>query len=158
MIVGLNLKGSDKNPSVWICLPEMEWGEAYSDSEIVESILGMEPEMVVIDAPLRVPEGLFREEDEYLRKAGFDVISPKFKGMLPLVERAMRISSGLENHGIRVLEANSKAFSFLVRPGILKEKIGKDNKDLREALTAALLGDLLMNGKAKTVGKMIVLA
>ncbi|HIP65487.1 MAG TPA: DUF429 domain-containing protein, partial [Pyrodictium sp.] len=70
----------------------------------------IKPKLVVIDSPLAFPrQGWFRNVDIVMRRLGYKVLPPMWKGMQMLVERAVRIKNLLEEVGIHVLETHPRS-------------------------------------------------
>jgi len=106
----------------------------------------IEPDIIAIDAPFSFPEeGYYRDSDKKLQELGFKPLSPRFPGMQPLVERAMKLVSELrENY--RVIEVFPRATE-----GILG--LGEKKTHEYDALLCALTGKYYFQGKFRAVGK-----
>jgi len=147
-VVGLDLAGAEKNPTGFFFLGK-EKGKVkllFSDSEILEEIERVKPDVIAIDAPLSFPKhGFYRDGDILLRKLGVKPLSPKFPGMRMLVARGIRLANVIRKIS-EVIEVypyasanilNIHTHSDLKRFGSFPEPKNKDEFDaLLCALTA----------------------
>lgn len=147
MYVGLDLAGSPKNPTGWFILPSMNHGIVHTDDEIIEICKGAE--VVAIDGPLSFPDEWYRDCDIELMKMGFNVLSPKLKGMIPLARRAMNLKSMLNERGITVVETLASASRKIL--GIERDEHGM-TRDEADAFACSIVAMLYSSGKATAVG------
>jgi len=139
-VVGIDLAGSEANPSGWAVLDGLEVRTAIlrADDELIEATLGARPALVAIDAPLSLPEeGYMRKVDRELHRLGFPVLPPMFPAMKKLTLRGIRLAQELQALGLEVIE---------VHPASTRKALGlpvKGRKAVQEALLAlGLKGDL----------------
>jgi predicted nuclease with RNAse H fold len=107
-ILGIDLAGKDINPT-GICFLEddrMNLFTIYTDEDILDCINEIEPDVIVIDAPLSLPKGRcclekececadgghFRQAEREIRQYGH-VLPLTFQGMKMLTMRGVKISS-----------------------------------------------------------------
>jgi predicted nuclease with RNAse H fold len=129
----------------------------YSDEQIVSAILADSVVLVSVDAPLvEVPR--FREVDRVAIGKGFRVMSPTFKHMRKLTERAWKLYKELLIAGVQVIETHPR--SALKSSGVgdvvsLASTVGVDlgqlgsrlvRKDLADALVAAIVALCYLRG------------
>jgi len=147
-VIGIDLAGKDKNPTGFCVMIDgkTEVRLLRTDEEILKAVDGVEPDVVAVDAPFSFPEhGYYRDSDQKLQEEGFKPLSPRFPGMQPLVERAMKLVPELRK-SYRVIEAFPRA----------TEKIlGLEEKKTHEydALLCALTGKYYFQGKFRAMGK-----
>ncbi len=112
-VLGLDLAGSPKRKTGYAFLKDKKLvvGTLYTDEEILEISKGFK--LVMIDAPLSLPEGRksiedrgphFRECDLLLKKSGHRFFPISLGPMRMLTERGMRLASILRSEGLEVLE------------------------------------------------------
>jgi len=169
--VGIDLAGSEANPSGWALLEGDIARTALlrSDEEILEETRKADPELVAIDAPLTLPrEGYTREVDRAMHKLGLHVLPPLFPAMKKLTLRGIRLAKALEREGLPVIEvhpASTRKVLGLPTKGagaIQEALLGIGLKgDLEErrlsiheldAITAALTASLHLLGLSEVVG------
>lgn len=115
MIVGgLDPSGSPKRPSglalIDVVSNEIVYADLlYSDKEIIDTILKYNPSVIAIDSPLSLTERGFREVDILMKKMGYPVLPPSWRGMRMLVIRSLKIMNELNGHGIIVIETHPKS-------------------------------------------------
>lgn len=138
--VGIDLAGSEANPSGWALLEGLEVRTALikPDEEIIRATLSARPSLVAIDAPLSLPRaGYTRKVDREMHKLGFPVLPPLFPAMKKLTLRGMRLAEELAAEGLEVIE---------VHPASSRKALGlpvKGRKAVQDALLAlGLKGDL----------------
>ncbi len=153
MYLGLDLSGLPSNPTGWFSLPSMEHGVAYSDGQILD--ICRNHEIIAIDAPLSLPSEWFRDCDMELFRLGFKPLSPRLKGMLPLVERAMKLSRILGEEGKKVIEVFAKASSSILNLSRdwAEKRAGKMTGDEFDAMACALTAMLYARGKFRRLGR-----
>lgn len=142
-IVGLDLAGKETNETGF-CLYVNVAGRAnstfkilISDDDIMAAIEEAKPDIIAVDAPFSFPkEGFFRIADNMLKKKGFDPLSPVFRGMQPLVKRAMRLVEILRSKGYKVIEVFPEASEKILNI----DKAADANEHEYDALLCALTG------------------
>ena len=182
MIVGIDLAGSDKRPTGFCVLKDMEvkcW-LVYTDKDIIEAVDFFKPKIVAIDAPLSLPRG--RESIDkiskiHLRGCDRKLLKMKIKffpitlgPMRMLTKRGMRLKKLLESNGHRVIEVYPGAAQDILgiprkqkglevlRRGLtnlgLKGQINKRKitGDELDAITCALVGKMFLEGNALAIG------
>jgi predicted nuclease with RNAse H fold len=147
-IIGIDLAGKDKNPTGF-CVMTDSGTEARllrTDEDILKAVEEIEPDVIAVDAPFSFPkEGYYRDSDVRLQEEGFKPLSPVFRGMRPLVERAMKLVPELRKN-YRVIE---------VFPRATEKILGLEEKKTHEydALLCALTGKYYFQGKFRSMGK-----
>ncbi|MEM1564247.1 MAG: DUF429 domain-containing protein [Candidatus Bathyarchaeia archaeon] len=170
-IIGIDLAGKEKNPTglaVWqnrtvkTCL-------IYTDKEILKKLTCINPKIVAIDAPLKLPKnGIFRKADKELIKKGYRVFPPGLPAMKKLTLRAVKLHKLITEAGIKTIE---------VHPTSTRKALGMPTKDWKkiqsilkqiglsgtlnkhpltpheiDAVTAALTGYLHIKGLTESIG------
>lgn len=105
---GLDLAGTTKKPSGYGIVENgmlREWGVLYDDSEIVNKFIKQRVSLVAIDAPLSHAKG-YRKVDLRLRRMGFKLLPPGWRGMRTLVNRALKLVGVFSKYNIRVIETH----------------------------------------------------
>lgn len=179
--LGIDLAGSSTRPT-GMCLLDESYNArtwlAYSDEEIVEAAFTFRPSIIAIDAPLSLPLGRrsleersgphLRDCDRALKELGIRFLPVTLGPMRALTARGIRLKSLLEGNGFTVIEVYPggaqdvlgiprKTVSLaLLREGL--EKLGIRGlqagvtADELDAVTAALVGMLYLNGSAVVLG------
>ncbi len=174
-IAGIDLAGSPDNKTGLCILRIDEKGKGeekfvetkilHSNSEIIEELKKINPDVIAIDAPL-TSEGENRLCDEELRKYG--ALPLKLKGMNALAKRGKGFAGELRKLNLNFIEIFSTAtaknlgyydqdimkvqknlISFGVKGDTEKRILSKDETD---AIFAALTGYLQMKGLTEEVG------
>jgi predicted nuclease with RNAse H fold len=150
---------------------ELSVQQLFTDEEIVIKTISHFPGLVVIDAPLSLPEApqeYMRKADRIMQSKGYRVLPPRFKSMEKLSKRALKVVAQLKNNEAKVIEAHPlptrKALEIstkdceeiqeiLINIG-LKGDIQKRPLTPHEidAATAALTGYLYLTEKAELIG------
>ncbi len=171
VIIGIDLAGKEENPTgfaVWrnktvkTCL-------VYTNKEILEKVFHVNPKIVAIDAPLKLPKnGIFRKADKMLIEKGYRVFPPGLPAMEKLTLRAIELNRLITERSIQTIE---------VHPTSTRKALGMPTKDWKtiqnilkctgldgslsehmltpheiDAITAALTGYLYMKGLTEIVG------
>jgi len=146
----------------------------YTDSEILNAVLRLKPDVVAVDAPLTLPKGRrsiddargphLRECDRALLKMGIRFFPVTLGPMRMLTARGIRLRSELERLGFNVIEVYPGGAQDLLgiprksrgleglRRGL--EKLGvkglseRMTGDELDAVTAAYVGLLYLKGEA----------
>ncbi len=147
-VIGIDLAGKDKNPTGFCIMinGKTEVRLLHSNEEILKVVDEIEPDVIAVDAPFSFPEdGYYRDSDNKLQEEGFKPLSPRFPGMQPLVERAMKLVPELRKN-YRVIE---------VFPRATEKILGLEEKKTHEydALLCALTGKYYYEGKFRAIGK-----
>jgi predicted nuclease with RNAse H fold len=153
-VVGLDLAGMDKNDTGFCLLGDkIEVKLLHRDSEILEEINRVKPDLIAIDAPFGFPViGQWRPGEAQLIKRGFNPVNTHIPSMALLVKRAIELVKILREKGYRVIEVYSKASAKIL--GTTKEP--RKNKDEYEALLCALTGKAYLEGEAEDLDGIIV--
>jgi predicted nuclease with RNAse H fold len=179
-VLGLDLAGVESRPTGLCILKGMkaETCLVYKDEEILKRIGEIEPEIVAVDAPLSLPAGRgsveqrtnvhLRECDKELLRRGIKFFPVTLGPMRKLTCRGMNLKRTLENRHFRVIEVYPGGAQDVLgiprkqrglerlRAGL--EKAGVKGLDDRmsdhelDAVTCALVGKLLLEGKSVTYG------
>ncbi|MBX5320597.1 MAG: DUF429 domain-containing protein [Candidatus Bathyarchaeota archaeon] len=171
VIIGIDLAGKEKNPTgfaVWenarvkTCL-------IYTDNEILERVSCVNPTIVAIDAPLKLPKrGILRKVDEMLIKKGYRVFPPGLPAMKTLTLRAVRLNKLITEKGLKTIETHPastrKALNMPTKDwetiqAILKSMGVRGTLEERrltphelDAVTAALTGYFHTQGLTEALG------
>lgn len=117
-IIGIDLAGKSENPT-GICFLDVDklyFSIAFDDDEILRYITKINPSLIVIDAPLSLPQGRCCLSNEcscsklggHFRKA--EVEMRQFGRTLPLTFRGMRM---LTERGIRLADELKKEYKVI---------------------------------------------
>jgi len=163
LVIGIDLAGKPENDTGF-CVLESIAGRTktatkilHGDDEIlaaVEAAGGKEKvDVIAIDAPFSFPkEGYWRRSDRELMERGFKPLSPVFKGMQPLVKRAMNLVAFLRSKGYKVVETFPQAVAQILN----MEKSAEANQDEYDALLCALAGKAWFEKKFEDFDGIIV--
>lgn len=170
-VVGIDLAGNPKNDTGFCCM-EIKDDKKYvstrilhSDSEIIDKLMEIKPELIAIDAPLTYT-GVNRKCDEDLHKYG--ALPVTLKGMETLARRGTRLAAKLKRMNFRFIEifstATAKILGFydkkeiVMQRNLIKSGIGGDiekrflTRDELDAIFAAITACLYLNGSTEAVG------
>jgi predicted nuclease with RNAse H fold len=180
-VVGIDLAGSQKR-NTGICTLKKDSISfctiVHTDREIINYIEKEDPTLIAIDAPLNLPPGRksmedkngehFRPCDRELLRRGIRFFPITLGPMRLLTERGIRLKRFLTRRGYAVIEVYPGAAQDIwnigrKQDGLPKlskglEKLGvkglnkKMNGDELDAITAALVGQLFLRGKAEVLG------
>ena len=182
-VVGIDLAGSPKR-NTGICTLKKEiitpCTIVHTDQEIISYIEKENPALIAVDAPLNLPPGRrsmedkngehFRPCDRELLRRGIRFFPITLGPMRLLTERGIRLKRTLTRRGHSVIEVYPGAAQDIwhtgrkqdglskLRKGL--EKLGikglnkKMNGDELDAITAALVGELFLRGKAEVLGNL----
>ncbi len=155
--VGIDLAGLSKNPTGLASMNgNVKTEIVHNDNEIISFVKSHKPDIVIFDAPLSFPaRGYFRSCEVELKNEGYEPLSPMFRGMRPLVERAIKLSIELRNHGFNVFETSSVIIRKILRVDdkFIRERYPYATKDEIDAILCALVGKLHLKRKTKSYGK-----
>ncbi len=181
VVVGVDLAGSPKR-FTGVCTMSgrtiLSCAAVQTDADILALIDGAQPELVVIDAPLRLPPGRrslddrngehFRPCDRILLKRGIKFFPITLGPMRMLTERGIRLRRWLERRNIPALEMypggaqdvwgiRRKQYGLpRLRSGL--DKLGINGLDPEmthdelDAVTGAYVGVLYLQGRAELIG------
>jgi len=180
-VVGVDLAGSPKR-NTGICTLEKDnitfCTIVHTDQEIIRYVEKEEPALITIDAPLNLPPGRKSIEDkngEHFRPCDRELLRRNIRffpitlgPMRLLTKRGIHLKRVLARRGYAVIEVYPGAAQDIwhtgrkqdglsrLRRGLqklgvkgLNKKMGGDELD---AVTAALVGQLLLRGKAEVLG------
>ena len=180
-VVGIDLAGSPKRDT-GICTLEEDAITSctivHTDEEIVDYVVRDHPDLVTVDAPLNLPPGRrsiedrrgghFRPCDSELLTRGIRFFPITLGPMRMLTARGIRLKRALAKRGYKVVEVYPGAAQDIWKTGrkqdglpkLLKglRKLGvkglrkKMNGDELDAVTAALVGQFFLHGKAEVLG------
>lgn len=180
-VVGIDLAGNPKR-STGICTLKKDHIASctilHTDQEIITYVEKESPALVAIDAPLNLPPGRksiedrngehFRPCDRELLKRGIRFFPITLGPMRLLTKRGIRLKRALTARGYAVIEVypgaaqdiwhTGRKQDGLSRLGKGLEKLGvkglnqKMNGDELDAVTAALVGQFFLRGKAEVLG------
>jgi predicted nuclease with RNAse H fold len=170
-IVGIDLTGSERRATGWALLDgAVATTKAIrSDEELLHETLAASPDIVSIDSPLSIPEGvtdpdntgirpIYRRCELALKRMGISVFWCLLPTMKSLTMRGMRLASELRKHSLKVIESYPGAAQDLLgiprkgssleelkqgmaRIGIAGEYLtARVSHDEVDAITSALVG------------------
>jgi predicted nuclease with RNAse H fold len=179
-IVGLDLAGVESRPTGVCVLKDMraETSLVYKDEEILKRIEESKAKIVAIDAPLSLLAGRdsidqrtdvhLRECDKELLRRGIKFFPVTLGPMRKLTNRGINLRRTLENKRFRVIEVYPGGAQDILgisrkqrglgrlRAGLEKAGIVGLNDRMSDheldAVTCALVGKLLLEGKSVTYG------
>ncbi len=170
-LIGIDLAGNPRNDTGF-CVLEIKDDKKivrteilHSDSEIMEKIKEVNPDLIAIDAPLTF-SGINRKCDEELQKYG--TLPVTLRGMEILAKRGSRLAEELRKENFKLIEifatGTAKILGLydslernmqknLLNSGILgdteKRLLSRDELD---SIFAAITGYLYLNNSAESVG------
>jgi uncharacterized protein YprB with RNaseH-like and TPR domain/predicted nuclease with RNAse H fold len=170
-IVGIDLTGSERRATGWALLDgAVATTKAIrSDEELIRDTLVAKPDIVSIDSPLSMPEGvtepdnigdrpIYRRCELALKRMGISVFWCLLPTMKSLTMRGMRLAAAFREHGLEVIESYPGAAQDLLgipRKGSSLEELkqgmarigisgdylsGPVSHDEVDAITSALVG------------------
>jgi predicted nuclease with RNAse H fold len=179
-IVGLDLAGVESRPTGLCVLKDMkaETFIVFTDEEVLKGIEESKPKIVAVDAPLSLPAGResieqrtnvhLRECDKELLQRGIKFFPITLGPMRKLTNRGINLRRILENKHFRVIEVYPGGAQDILgiprkQQGLNKLKAGLEKAGVRglnnrmsdhelDAVTCALVGKLLLEGKSVTYG------
>lgn len=180
-VVGIDLAGSPKR-STGICTLKKDnltfCAIVHTDQEIINYIEKENPTLIAIDAPLNLPPGRksmedkngehFRPCDRELLRRGIRFFPITLGPMRLLTKRGIHLKRVLTRRGYPVIEVYPGAAQDIWHTGRKQEGLSKLRKGLEklglkglnnqmngdelDAVTAALVGQLFLHGKAEVLG------
>ncbi|MBM3309510.1 MAG: DUF429 domain-containing protein [Candidatus Altiarchaeales archaeon] len=170
-VVGIDLAGSSRNETGFCVLvvegerKVVETKILYSNEELFSAIVGVKPDLVAVDAPLKY-DGVNRKCDEALRQYG--ALPATLPGMETLAKRGVLVARELERLGVKFIEVYSTASAkilgvynmeeFSMQKNLLSLSLDGDVnkrlliKDELDAISAAVTAYLHLLGQTKVVG------
>lgn len=160
-VIGIDLTGSEDKESGWAYLKSdfAVCKRIKSNSEIIESIRRLNPDVVSIDSPLAFPQGrccsrkdcecrkygIMRKSERSLRHFGINVYPCLIDSMINLTTRGMSLAKQIRNMGYKVIESYpGVAQDILQIPR--KGKTVEQFQHLKQGLASfGIVGDLLDN-------------
>lgn len=170
-IVGIDLTGSERRATGWALLDgsQATTKVIHTDGDLLAETLATAPDVVSIDSPLSMPEGItdpgnigdapiYRRCELALKRMGISVFWCLLPTMKSLTTRGMRLATEFRNHGLKVIESYPGAAQDLLgipRKGAsleeLKQGMGRIGisgdyltrnvrHDEVDAITSALVG------------------
>lgn len=180
-VVGIDLAGSPKRDT-GICTLKKDritfCATVHTDQEIITYVEKENPAVVAIDAPLNLPPGRrsiedkrgehFRPCDRELLRRGIRFFPITLGPMRLLTKRGIRLKKALTARGYSVIEVYPGAAQDIWQTGRKQNGLSKLRKGLEklgvkglrqqmsgdelDAVTAALVGQLFLSGKAELLG------
>jgi len=180
LVAGIDLAGVAHRPSGWCLLKGLKAETAllYSDEEILACVRKEKPGLVAVDAPLTLPPGResisqksrfhLRPCDEELKRRKIPFFPITLGPMRSLTERGIKLRRILEEEAFRVIEIYPGGAQDIWKIPRVKHNLSGLRGGLRrlgisglrsdatghelDAATAALVGLLLLQGKAEVYG------
>jgi predicted nuclease with RNAse H fold len=180
-VIGIDLAGSPKR-NTGICTLKKNYltlcSIVHTDQEIFNYVEKTNPALIAIDAPLSLPPGRksiedrsgehFRPCDRELLKRGIRFFPITLGPMRLLTERGIRLKRALTARGYRVIEVYPGAAQDIWKTGRKQDGLSRLRKGLQrlgvkgfhknmigdelDAVTAALVGQWFLRGKAVVLG------
>jgi len=180
-VVGIDLAGSPKR-STGICTLKKDnltfCTIVHTDQEIINYIEKENPSLIAVDAPLNLPPGRksmedkngehFRPCDRELLRRGIRFFPITLGPMRLLTKRGIHLKRVLTRRGYPVIEVYPGAAQDIWHTGRKQDGLSKLRKGLEklgliglnskmkgdelDAVTAALVGQLFLRGKAEVLG------
>ena len=180
-VVGIDLAGSP-NRRTGMCTLRGRFAsnivELFNDDEILKYLNDQRPDIVTIDAPLSLPPGRrsiddrsgkhFRACDEELRRRRIRFFPITLGAMRILTDRGIRLKRQIESMGMKVIEIYPGGAQDLwniprkqgglenLRAGLeelgIKGLVKAITGDELDAVSAAIVGNLFLHGKAEVYG------
>jgi hypothetical protein len=180
-VVGIDLAGSPRR-NTGICTLKKETLTSctivHTDQEIIHSVEKENPSLIAIDAPLNLPPGRKSIEDkngEHFRPCDRELLRRSIRffpitlgPMRLLTKRGIHLKRVLIRRGYPVIEVYPGAAQDIwhtgrkqdglskLRKGLEKLGVNGLNKRMKgdelDAITAALVGQLFLRGKAEVLG------
>lgn len=170
-VVGIDLAGNPKNDTGF-CSMNVKDNKKYvstrvlhSDSEIIDKLKEIEPDLTAIDAPL-IYTGINRKCDDDLK--GYGALPATLRGMETLARRGVRLANELKMMNFSFIEvfstATAKILGFydknegIMQKNLIKSGIEGDTgrrfltKDELDAIFAAMTAFLYLSGSIEKVG------
>ncbi len=170
-IVGIDLTGSERRATGWALLDgcHASTQSLRTDAELIRETIAARPDIVSIDSPLSMPEGvtdcdsvgsspIYRKCELALKRMGISVFWCLLPTMKGLTTRGMMLAAELRKHGLTVIESYPGAAQDLLgipRKGSSLEELKKGmgrigisgpyltdhvTHDEVDAITSALVG------------------
>lgn len=176
-VVGIDLTGSEKRASGIASLWEngqVQTIRLKTDEEIVTEVLVAKPDLISIDSPLSLPEDptkIYRECELTLKRRGIGVYWCLLPSMEKLTRRGIGLAGLFRKYGHRVIESYPGAAQDIL--GIPRKSKGVQllaealaeygikgdlavSHDELDAITAAIVGQLYLEGKYEALGCLIL--
>ncbi|ODS37506.1 MAG: hypothetical protein A7315_04000 [Candidatus Altiarchaeales archaeon WOR_SM1_79] len=170
-VVGIDLAGNPKNDTGF-CSMEVKDDKKHvstqilhSDSEIIDKLKEIKPELIAIDAPLTY-KGVNRKCDNDLQKYG--ALPVTLRGMEVLAKRGTKLADELKRMNFKFIEvfstATAKILGFhdkketVMQKNLIKSGIEGDvgrrflTKDELDAIFAAMTAYLYVSNSTETIG------
>lgn len=164
VVGGVDLSGTPKRPTGIAIVREgalIYADKVFYDDEIIDILRRYGTCLVAIDAPLSMAK-TYRKVDLAMKKRGFKVLPPGWRGMRILTLRAMRIKRILEAMGIKVIETHPssaikssglhdivKLIEFFVK--VYDRSFMTKGKDVVDAVIAACVAWSYVQGRSMMV-------
>lgn len=179
-IIGIDLTGSENRPSGFAVLnwPEVSTVRVKSDEIILQQVKYCNPDLISIDSPLSLPEDpnkIYRECELTLKRRGIGVYWCLLPSMEKLTRRGIALADRLRAAGYEVIESYPGAAQDILGiprkkekgkiqtdrlvEGLWKYGIQGDfsvSHDELDAITAAIVGKLYLDGEYEQLGCMIL--
>jgi len=182
-VVGIDLAGSPRRDTGICTLNQSHMTfctTLHTDQEIIKYVENENPTLVAIDAPLNLPPGRksfedrngehFRPCDRELLRRGIRFFPITLGPMRLLTKRGIRLKRALTARGYSVIEVYPGAAQDIWHTGRKQDGLSKLRKGLEklgvkglsqelsgdelDAVTAALVGQLFLRGKAEVLGDL----
>jgi predicted nuclease with RNAse H fold len=176
-VIGIDLTGSEKRASGIACLGssgKVETCRLKTDLEITGCVWVSNPRLVSIDSPLSTPEDptkIYRDCELTLKRRGIGVYWCFLPSMKALTLRGIELAGRLRKMGFEVIESYPGAAQDIL--GIPRKSKGTAllacalahygikgelavSHDELDAITAAIVGQLYLEGEYEALGCLIL--
>jgi len=176
-VIGIDLTGAEKRASGIAALWEngrVQTTRLKTDEEIVTAVQVANPDLVSIDSPLSLPEDptkIYRECELTLKRWGIGVYWCLLPSMEKLTRRGIGLSGILRKYGHQVIESypgaaqdilglprknkGTKVLAEALAEYGIKGNLAVSHDEL-DAITAAIVGQLYLEGKYEALGCLII--
>lgn len=156
IILGIDLAAKEYRPTGYYYKnSEEKYGILYKDSEILNLIKNLGPNIIIFDSPISY-EYPYRIEEKYLYEHNFHPLPLSMKYMKELTYRAMNIINKIKNLNIEIYESFPRAVEKILN--INKEYYMKIFKidHIYDAFLCYLSGLYYYNGKYIKIRNLIL--
>jgi len=176
-VIGIDLTGSEQRPSGVATLydgGQVITARLKTDLDIISRVIADSPDIISIDSPLSLPEDqnkIYRDCELELKRRGIGVYWCLLPSMKSLTMRGISLAARLRGGGFNVIESYPGAAQDIL--GIPRKNKGikvlaeglaaygiKGNlavsHDELDAITAAIVGQLYLEGKCEALGCLII--
>lgn len=160
-VAGIDLSGSEKRFSGFAVMDGFNLlyvTKLKSNEEILNAVYNWGVNVVAIDSPFSHSNG-YRDVDLLMKKKGFKVLPPGWRGMKKLVDRCIYLMENMVRRGIVVIETHPNSclkssgcltYDNLFRKLSLNPILGLSRDEL-DAIVAALVAVMYTRGETISI-------